>query len=490
MARIAVIGAGMGAMATAARLAVGGHRVAVYERSATYGGAVGRLARDGFTFDTGPGLLQLPAVYRDLFVKTGKEPLESRVGLAQVDPASRHIFADGTEVSLPNATRAGVISALDGAFGAGSGERWSEVTGRAREVWEATRRPLLEDALAADTTPLGRDPYPAVRRGLFRRGAPTLASVAERELADPRAAALLTSYALAYGFDPRTVPASATVLPYMEQTFGAWYVSGGMRALAEAVYERCLARKVEFHFGAEVLGVRTAADGRACGLDLADGQRIDADTVVAGAPLPAPGESGPRAAGTMPGRFVVCLALRGSRPADTAHRTVVHAADGRAEWESVFSGAGPCDSPTVTVLRPDDPSTIPDASHEAVTLQVTVATTAGGVDWAAPGAAAGFAERVVKAAEAAVPGLRERELWRVVRTPADTERETGAPGGAVPGPALAGAGGLHLHPANCSAVPGLYSVGGWSHPGGGLAHAGMSGAIVADLIAGGPGGSR
>lgn len=490
MARIAVIGAGMGAMATAARLAVGGHRVAVYERSATYGGGVGRLARDGFTFDTGPGLLHLPAVYRDLFVKTGKEPLESRVGLTQVDPASRHLFPDGTDVSLPNATRAGVIRALDGAFGAGAGERWSEVMGRAREAWEATRRPLLEDALTDDTARLARDPYPALRRGLFRRGTPSLAAVAERELADPRAAALLTSHALAYGFDPRSVPAGATVLPYLEQTFGTWYVRGGVRALADAVYERCLARKVEFHFGTGVLGVRTGPDGRACGLDLAGGRRIDADTVVAGAPLPVPGAPGPRAAGGPPGRFVVCLALRGPRPEGTAHRTVVHAADGRAEWGSVFSGAGLCDSPTVTVLRPDDPSTVPDASHEAVTLQVTVATTAGGAEWTAPGVAGAFADRVVRAAEAAVPGLRERESWREVRTPADTARETGAPGGAVPGPALAGAGGRHLHPANRSGVPGLYSVGGWAHPGGGLAHAGMSGAIVADLIAGGPGGSR
>ncbi|MDJ0341100.1 NAD(P)/FAD-dependent oxidoreductase [Streptomyces sp. H10-C2] len=494
MARIAVIGAGMGALATAARLAVGGRRVAVYERSATYGGGVGRFARDGFTFDTGPALLHLPAVYRDLFIKTGREPLESRVGLTQVDPASRHLFPDGRDVSLPNASRAGVISALDGAFGAGAGERWSEVMGRARGVWEATRRPLLEDALTEDTTALGRDPYPAVRRGLFRRTAPSLASVAGRELRDPRLAALLESYALAHGFDPRSVPAGAVVLPYMEQTFGAWYVQGGMRALADAVYERCLARGVEFHFDAEVRGIKTA-DGRACGLDLADGASVDADLVVAGAPLPTPGEPSaltatPRGPGSTPGRFVVCLALHGHRPEGTVHRTVVHAADAGREWDAVFSGAGPCDSPTVTVLRPDDPSTVPDASHEAVTLQVTVAATAGPEDWAAPGVAAGFAEQVVKAAEAAVPGLRERELWREVRTPADTERETGAPGGAVPGPALAGAGGGHLRPDNRSPVPGLYFVGGWAHPGGGLAHAGMSGAIVADLIAGGPGGSR
>lgn len=106
MARIAVIGAGMGAMAAAARLAVAGHQVTVHERGATYGGAVGQYTRDGFAFDTGPGLLHLPAVYRDLFVKTGKQPLESRVETVQVDPAVRHVLADRTTVTLPGISAA------------------------------------------------------------------------------------------------------------------------------------------------------------------------------------------------------------------------------------------------------------------------------------------------------------------------------------------------------------------------------------------------
>ncbi|MYS06468.1 NAD(P)-binding protein, partial [Streptomyces sp. SID6041] len=145
MARIVVIGAGLGAMAAAARLAVAGHRVTVYERGATYGGSVGRFARDGFAFDTGPGLLHLPAVYRDLFVKTGKKPLEACVSLTQVDPSSRHVFADGTRVDLPNASRAGTLAALDAALGAGAGERWGDFLVRAREAWDRTRRPLLEE---------------------------------------------------------------------------------------------------------------------------------------------------------------------------------------------------------------------------------------------------------------------------------------------------------------------------------------------------------
>ncbi|MEU2793502.1 NAD(P)/FAD-dependent oxidoreductase [Streptomyces sp. NPDC007100] len=507
MARIAVIGAGMGAMAAAARLAVAGHRVAVYERGATYGGAVRRFERAGFAFDTGPGLLHLPAVYRDLFVKTGREPLESVVELSQVDPAARHVFPDGTAVPLPNASRAGVLAALDGALGAGAGERWSDFLGRAREAWDRTRRPLLEEPLWPDWQVLGRDPYPAEpRRGLFGRRRPaapgTLAEVARRELKDPRLTALLESYALAYGFDPRTAPASAAVLPYMEQTFGSWYPRGGMRALADALYERCLARKVEFAFGAEVTRV-VVADGRAAGVELSDGACADADTVVAGlAPgrLPAllkdaepwgaddvrPGTDAERHA---PGRFTVCLALRGPRPADAAHRTVVHAADRAAELAAVFGqGQGAlCDRPTVTVLRPDDPGSRPDDDHEAVTLSAAVApygdlalpsaSDGEGAESGETPAQAAAADRLTEAAEAAIPGLRERVLWRAVLPPAEGE--------SVRGPALAGDGGRFLLPANRTRIPGLYAVGGGAHPGGGLAHAGMSGALVAGLIVNG-----
>ncbi|MFD9225865.1 phytoene desaturase family protein [Streptomyces sp. NPDC060064] len=485
MARIAVIGAGMGAMAAAARLAVAGHRVTVYERSATYGGAVGRFERAGFVFDTGPGLLHLPAVWRDLFVKTGKEPLEQCVGLVQVDPASRHLFADGTEVSLPNASRAGVVSALEAALGAGAGERWGTFLGRARDAWDRSRRPLLEEPLWTDWQVLGRDPYPAPRqRKLLRsRQASTVSEVGAWELADPRLAALLEGYALSYGLDPRHAPAGAALLPYMEQTFGSWYVEGGMRELARAVYERCLARKVEFAFGTEVARI-VEKDGRAAGVELVGGTVAGADHVVAGIEaadlvtheLWQDGDVRPQggAGGSqLPGRFTVLLALRGARPASAVHRSVVHAPDTGAEAAAVFGGRT-AERPTVTVLRPDDPRTRPDEEHEAVTLAATVAAQGGPVDWTDAALRERYAEVLIDAAGAAVPEIRERLLWHEIRTPAEA--------GALSAPALAGDGGRYLHPANSTRLPGLYLAGGRAHPGGGLAHAGMSGALVAGLI--------
>ncbi|MET9322616.1 NAD(P)/FAD-dependent oxidoreductase [Streptomyces sp. NPDC003038] len=465
MARIAVIGAGMGAMATAARLAVAGHQVTVYERGSTYGGAVGRYERDGFAFDTGPGLLHLPAVYRDLFVKTGKRSLEDCVELVQVDPAVRHVLpAHAIDVTLPGASRGGVAAALDTAFGPGAGDRWNAVLGRARDAWDATRRPLLEEPLRPDWQVLGRDPYPAVRgSGLLRRRPPTLQEIAERELGGALGE-LLTGLVAEYGADPASAPGAATVLPYMEQTFGSWYAHGGMRALATAVYERCLERKVAFVFDAAVREV-LARGGRAAGLLLADGTEVAADHVVCGIDprqlpagrVPLPGGSAPVRGPGVPSRITLLLALRGARPENAVHRTLVHSRGTR-----------------LSVLRPDDPSTRPDPEHEAVTVSAVCGPLGG--------AAAPRPEELLDLAEAAVPGLRERLLWQEVRTPADIEAVTGAVGGSVPPPALAGAGGRGLYPANTTALPGLYLAGGWAHPGGGLAHAGMTGALVAGLI--------
>ncbi|WP_431032941.1 phytoene desaturase family protein [Streptomyces sp. P6-2-1] len=492
MARIVVIGAGLGAMSAAARLATAGHQVVVHERGATYGGALGAYERDGFRFDTGPALLTLPAVYRDLFVKTGRAALEDRIILEQVDPAARHVFADGTEFALPNASRGGVAQALDAALGAGTGARWTDFLGRAREAWDRTRRPLLEETQWPNWQVLAaREPYPAlpVRRPLRReRRAKTLADVGELELREPRLRTLLESYALAAGLDAERVPASAAVLPFVEHTFGVWAVRGGLRALADAVHARCVERRVEFVFGSEVTRI-VEKDGRAAGVERADGSLVEAEHVVAGV-APAVlarllGGTAPWPAGGVPARtegaarLLVLLALRGERPAGTVVRTVLHSPDAAEERRALAAGRLP-DRPTVTVLRPGDAERVPGAGHEAVTLTVTVPAGAEVPE-------AYVAELIERVGATVVPELRARLLWHETLTPATAEAATGAPGGAVPAPALAAGGGHWLYPANSTALPGLYAVGGWSHPGGGLPHAGMSGALVAGLIVEGAG---
>lgn len=149
------------------------------------------------------------------------------------------------------------------------------------------------------------------------------------------------------------------------------------------------------------------------------------DGLVPGAALRGADEVPPQPGGAS--RLTVLLALRGARPAGVAHRTVVHTVDRDGELDRLFGGRpGVPAAPTVVVSRPDDPALVPDAGHEAVTLTVTVPSGAQ--------VAEADVERVLDAAERALPGLRDRLLWHEVRTPADIMEATGAEGGAVPAP--------------------------------------------------------
>lgn len=499
MAEVVVIGAGVAGLATAARLATLGHRVTVCELRPVPGGMVGALEHDGFRFDTGPTQLLLPAVYRDLFLKTGRKSLEDSVDLRELNPSVRHILPGGTILDLPNASRGGISAALDAALGAGAADRWNGVMDLAAQVWDGTRIPLLEGPVEHPAA-LSRTPgLPDSARERLKRGSDTLAGVAKRRLGDARLTALLEEYALRFGFDPRQAPAGLLVLPYMEQTFGTWYVTGGMRALVDALFLRCQERRVAFLMNTLVSGVITR-NGRAAGVRFADGRALRADIVVADVPggklilegwsrpavLPAPG---PRDGLPAPGRFSVHLALRmRGAPPLLPHRTVVHAHSRRDELHGLFPGVGqgrPCARPTVQIARPDDPALRPDDRHEGVTLTATVPSHGRGdgqFDWSAPGVADQHADRLLDHVAKAGMEFRDRVLWRVVRTPLDLERETAWPGGSVSGPALAGARGTFLRPPNASDVPGLYLVGGGAHPGGGLAHAGMSASVTAALV--------
>src|SRR6187549_1536807 len=235
MARVVVIGAGMGGLAAAARLAARGHQVTVCEQSDRIGGKLGRFEQDGFVFDTGPSLLTLPAVYRDLFLKTGK-PLEDVLELTPVDPVCHYRYADGTVIDIPNAAPHKVSQAWDDTLGAGAGADWAAFMAHAARVWDVTRGPFLEAPLDGARTLLG------LSRSLadVRTVAPwlSLRGLGRRYLKHPQQRMFLDRYATYTGSDPRAAPAALASVPYVEQAFGAWYVPGGLYRLGEAVAQR------------------------------------------------------------------------------------------------------------------------------------------------------------------------------------------------------------------------------------------------------------
>ncbi|WP_345714105.1 phytoene desaturase family protein, partial [Kineococcus glutinatus] len=235
MARVVVVGAGLAGLSVAARLAALGHAVTVCEQAGEVGGKLGWFSRDGFSFDTGPSLLTLPAVQRDLFLKTGR-PLEDELDLVPLDPLCRYRFADGTELDVPGGSTPRVAAAIDAALGPGTGAQWTAFLQRAGEIWDVARGPFLENPLdgAGTLLRLARD-----TRAL-RTVAPwrSLRSLGAQHLRDPRLRVVLDRYATYSGSDPRRAPAALATVPFVEHTFGGSYVRGGLHRLARAVAGR------------------------------------------------------------------------------------------------------------------------------------------------------------------------------------------------------------------------------------------------------------
>jgi phytoene desaturase len=487
---VVVVGGGMGGMAAAARLAAGGHAVTLLERSARCGGKLAGFTRDGFTFDTGPSLLTLPGVYRELFAETGAD-LDDLVDVVPVDPACHYRFADGTELAVPLA-RTAVPGALDAAFGRGAGAEWAGLMREAGHLWGLVGEPVLRRPLNG-TRDLLRHAA-GVRDLLAIAPWRTLRAAGRRRLSDPRARMLLDRYATYTGSDPRRLPALMSVVPFVEQEFGSWHVRGGLHRLGDALRDHLAALGVDVRTGTPVTAVETGPAG-VRGVRLAGGGRLAARTVVANADathlyrdlLDDPRTRGPRRAlrkvqPSLAG-FVLLLALRGTTPRPAHHRVLFPAGyDG--EFDAIFGRSPrPVPDPTVYVCSPADPGMHPPGCEAwFVLVNAPRHDPASGVDWTAPGLAASYADHVLEVLAARGFDVRDRLLWREIRTPADLEREAGAPGGAIYGSSSNGARAALLRPANRSPVPGLYLVGGSAHPGGGLPLVAMSAAIAAGLI--------
>ncbi|HEX6339177.1 MAG TPA: FAD-dependent oxidoreductase [Jiangellaceae bacterium] len=485
MARIIVVGAGVSGLATAARLADFGHDVLVFERNATTGGRVGRYRKDGFAFDTGPHLLTLPAVYRDLFRKTGR-PLERVVDLVPAEPAVHLRFADGTDVELPNASRAGISRALDDALGTGNGSAWHAVVDRGRQVWQVLRSPYLE--ATPGLKDLARLAGPTRRRALGPRQ--TLRALVDELVPDRRLAMAVEHFAR--GADPRRSPAALAAVPYLMETFGRWRVEGGMRRLADALAERATERGAKIRTGCPVTEI-TVDSGRASGVRLAGGAVETADAVVAAVDArclygdlltaPAAGRLSARLRSRLPAPadFTMFLAVSGY-PVDLPPHTVLLPADPDAASDAVFGPepAAPRE-PAIDVYAADDPALRPDDGSRAVTVQAVVPPH-GPLDWSSREITADYAEHLLTVMAARGLDLRPHLRWHATWSPYDAEHATGVPGGAAWGLGIGSAWDLLRRPGNRAPAKALFHVGSSSYPGPGLPLVGLSSALVADLI--------
>lgn len=494
MAKISVVGAGIGGMSAAARLAKQGHQVTVFENSDQSGGKCRTEWFGDYAFDTGPSLLTLPAVFRDLFLKTGKR-IEHVLDISPVDPAFNYNFADGSKVTFPNLSNPKTYLEIEKSFGISASQSWRQIIERSEKMWEASRDSFIESELTS-IWPL------LLRKNLINQinqisPFTSLRSLSEKLNLDPHLKMIIDRYATYTGSDPRSAPAVLLTIAFVESTFGAWHIKGGIGQLSVALEQRCRDLGVDFQFKSLVTKILVERN-KVEGVVLSEGKIIKSDLVVSNSDAEytfnsligsevssARGERRKLKSATKSlAGFSLLLGLDNSKskPVDVDHHNVYFPENYDLEFDQIFTQKVPVTDPTIYLCAPKDSSMVKGADKEAwfVLVNAPRHEPESGWDWKDGGQE--YAQKIISKMDDLGLNVTNRLDFMEYRTPADLENYAMAPGGSIYGTSSNSPVSAFLRARNRSKVKGLFCVGGSAHPGGGLPLVGISAEIVAKAI--------
>lgn len=497
--RVGIIGAGLGGLAAAARLAASGHEVSVFEQGSAPGGKASTEFGAGYRFDTGPSLLTMPEVFDDLFAFAGRKR-EDYLSFLPLDEICRYFFDDGSRISAFHdqdsfgAELQRVLGEPPEAL-----QRYLRYCGRLNRIaGELFMRNSLHEFATYTKPSTVQSVMQLWRLDLFR----SMDQAHRAFFNDPRTVQLFNRYATYNGSNPYKVPATLNIIPAVEYLGGAYAVDGGIHALPRAIESLGTELGVVFNYDSPVRSIITENAGsgrRVLGLET-DSEEFRADVVISNldviatyrdllrdteAPLYKryqrlePSSSG----------MVFLFGVGESFP-QLSHHNIFFSADYAAEFRGLFEDLRCPDDPTVYV-NVGCRSTPGDAPRGKENWFVLLnAPRDAGQDWQSERARmrAAVLKRLSIALEREIEPLIEYESGF---DPPDIEKNTGAAYGSLYGISSNTKLAAFLrHPNRSRRYKGLFFCGGSAHPGGGMPLAVLSGGLAAGLAAGLASGSR
>ena len=483
-----VIGAGLGGLAAAVRLAKKGFSVTVLEKNETVGGKVNSVESDGYRFDTGASLLTMRHVLEDLFVFC-ERPIEKYLEIVPLEPICRYFWSDKTifDASTDLQKTENEIAKIEPR----DVENFRNFLTDARRKYEVAEKTFLAHSLN-DLPKLLRPKY--LKDLLVISSTRTLDAHVRRHFVSPKLRQLFNRFATYNGSSPFQTPATFALIPYVEFGLGAWYARGGMYRIPKAL------EKLAGELGAEIktdcaVEKILIENKKAVGVRLKNGEILRSDFVITNADAIETyrslidagerknfsdkklGKIEPSCSG-----FVLLLGTKKRFP-QLAHHNIFFSDDYQAEFDAIFKQLKPATNPTVYVCatsRTDE--TQSPTNCENLFVLVNAPYTSEKTDWQLE--AKVYRDLIIKKLEDF--GLNDLEKsieFEQIITPADFEEKYAANKGSIYGVSSNGIFSAFLRPPNRARdIENLYFVGGATHPGGGIPLVLLSGKFAADLI--------
>lgn len=488
MKKIIVIGAGLGGLSAAIRLAAQGFSVTILEKNESVGGKVNFIEFGGYKFDTGASLLTMRHVLKELF-EAADQRIEDYLELVSLDPICRYFWSDGAVFdasrNLPKTLKE--IEKLEPRDVAG----FENFIRDARRKYEVAERTFLAHSLN-DLPKLLRPRY---ARDLAAISSwKTLDAHNRKYFRSQKLRQLFNRFATYNGSSPFQTPATFALIPFVEFGLGAWYARGGIYEIPRALTKLATELGVEIKTNCEVEKI-LCASRRAVGVKLKNGAEMPADFVISNADaietyrnLIEPEnrqsfsdkkleKSEPSCSG-----FVLLLGAR-KRFAQLAHHNIFFSDNYRAEFDQIFREKRPAANPTVYVCATSQiDETQAPAGCENLFVLINAPYTSDRTDWEKEKKS--YRNLIVKKLENfGLTDLENSIEFEQIITPADFEEKYRANRGSIYGVSSNGTFAAFLRPPNQSRdIKNLFFVGGATHPGGGMPLVMLSGKMAADLI--------
>jgi phytoene desaturase len=425
LSRAIIVGAGVGGLTAAMKLAHQGWQVDLYEKQAVPGGRCGRIEAQGFRWDLGPTIMLMPFIFEQAFASVGRR-LSDFLTLVRCDPNYRVTFRDDSSITLTSelTKMRDELERLE----PGSFENYLRFLAKGRDRHDTSMERFVGkhfDSLAQFLTP-SNVPH-ALRIGAHQK----LFTEVSKSFRDERLRQTMSFQTMYLGVSPYEAPAVFSLLPYTELAVGIWYPLGGMGAIPRALERVCVELGVSLHYSAPVTRI-VLENGVAKGIELADGSVERADVVVCNADYPWAQKHliDPKVSShpelehkryTSSG-YMLYLGLK-RRYDELLHHNVFFGRDFEGSFKDIFETLRVPEDPSFYVNAPAhlDPSMAPD-EKDALYVLVPVPHRAPHLDWKVEGPKV-RAKVFARLKELGLGALEQDiEVERVV-TPDDWERE-------------------------------------------------------------------
>ncbi len=481
---VIVVGGGLAGLTCGGFLAKAGRSVLVLEKEPKPGGCCVSFQKEGFTFDLGVHFVLGAGPEGGVGKILRALSVANEVDFIKLDPLYRAVFPDFTLDVPPDwpAFQELLVKRFP-----------DEASGLAR-LWDVMKELYDQMHSVPDELSFGdKARFPLTYTLLANHSSKTFQAMLDESLRDPKLKAAVSSLWLFLGCPPSRVSALSMsgllAACFLEK---AYYPRGGSGKLPQALVSALSKHGGELVTGAEVTGILVKG-GRACGVELPDGERLGAFFVVSASDarrtfLNLVGERylHPRFISrlkAMRSSFSACetylgISLSHQETQGLSHQVFSYDSyDMDEAYQKML--AGDAQAPVSFALPSlHDPGLAP-AGHGALTLQ-TYRPYQRVKD--VPGERGKIEEQMLSKAVKILPGLESRVKVRDFSDPRTLERSThvfsGGPYGWDFTPDQVG---IHrLQPV--TPIQNLTLAGQWTNPGGGVANAMVSGLLASRRV--------